>query len=88
MFHFTELEKLFFRSNFKQVTLKTKGIVIYHGKSNDGNNDYYEQKDKLTYSGLKMLQTIITEDFFLSGFTYFTDIHNSQYNRGSGRLSF
>ena len=41
-------------------------------------------KDKVTYNGLKMLETIITEAiFFLSGFT-FTNIHDSQDNQGKG----
>ena len=33
-----------------------------------------------------MLETIITEAFFLSGFT-FANTHDSQDNRGRGRLS-
>ena len=41
MFRFTELEKL--------GTLKTEGIVIYPGKSDGDNNDYYKQKDNVTY---------------------------------------
>ena len=40
-------------------------------------------KGKVTYTGLKMLETIITEAFFLSGFT-FTNIHNSQRTTGEG----
>ena len=45
---FTELEKLCFfleaRSNSKITLIKTKGIVIYHGNNNGGNNDYCEQR--------------------------------------------
>ena len=41
-------------------------------------------KVKVTYSGLKMLKTVITEvTFFLSGFS-FMNIHNSQNNREKG----
>ena len=44
MFHFTELEKLCFfleaRSNSKATPIKTKGIVIYRGNNNGGNNGY------------------------------------------------
>ena len=69
MFHFTELEKLFFfllktRSNSKITLIKTKGIVIYHGNNNGGNNDYREQKDKETCSSLKMLEAISVLVYF------------------------
>ena len=37
-------------------------------------------KDKVMHSGLKILETIITEAFFLSGFTL-TNIHDSQGNQ-------
>ena len=42
LFHFIEFKtKKFFeaRSN-SQITPITKGIVIYHGNNNGGNNDY------------------------------------------------
>ena len=48
MFPFTKLEKNFFfleaRSNSKITLIKTKGIVIYHGNNDDGNNDYCEKR--------------------------------------------
>ena len=47
------------------MTLKTKGIIM--------------RKGKVTYNGLKMLEIIITDALFLSGFT-FTSIHNSHDN--------
>ena len=47
MFHFAELEKLFFfleaRSNSKITLFKTKSVVIYHGNNNGGNNGYCRQ---------------------------------------------
>ena len=90
MFHFIELEKIFFleaRSNSKIITLiKTKALLAtYHGDNNSGDNDYCEQME-VTYNGLTMSEIIITETFFLSGFT-FTNIHDSQNNWGRGRLS-
>ena len=47
--HFTELEKLwgFFleaRSNSKITLIKTKFVVICHGKNNGGNNGYCGQR--------------------------------------------
>ena len=48
VFHFIKLEKLCFfleaRSNSKKIIIKTKGIVMYHGDSNGGNNGYCEQR--------------------------------------------
>ena len=47
MFHFTELEKLFFleaRSSSKMTLVKTKGVDMYHGSNNGGNNDSCEQR--------------------------------------------
>ena len=45
---FTELEKFCFfleaRSNFKITLIKTKDIVIYHGKNSGGNNGHCEQR--------------------------------------------
>ena len=45
---FTELEKVFFfleaRSNSKITLIKTKDIVIYHGKNSDGNNGHCEKR--------------------------------------------
>ena len=67
-----------------KILIKAKGIVIYHGNNNGGNNSYC---DKVTYRRLKILETIIIEAvFFLSEFT-FTSIHDSQNNWGRGRLS-
>ena len=38
MFHFTELKKLWV------LFIKTKGVVIYRGNNNGGNNGYCRQK--------------------------------------------
>ena len=44
----TEFEEFCFfleaRSNSKIRVIKTKGIVIYHGDNNGGNNDYCGQR--------------------------------------------
>ena len=44
-----------------KILIKAKGIVIYHGNNNGGNNSYC---DKVTYRRLKILETIIIEAFF------------------------
>ena len=56
------------RSNSKITLIKNKCIVIY-GKNNGGNIGYCVlEKFRVTYSGLKMLEIIITEaTFFLYG---------------------
>ena len=61
------------RSNSKVSLIKTK-CDTYHGKNNCGNNGYWLlwAKVSLTYSGLKVLEIIITEAnfFFLYGFSF------------------
>ena len=48
MFHFTELEKFCFfleaRSNCKITLIEPKGITMYHGNNNGGNNGYCGQR--------------------------------------------
>ena len=44
-------------------------------------------KVKVTYSGVKMLDTIIAEANFFSIWFFFTNIHDSQVKRGRGNLS-
>ena len=66
MFHFTALEKLwvfFLKPDLisKLHLLKPNCVVICHDINNVGNSGYCEQKVKVTYSGLKMSEIIITE---------------------------
>ena len=52
------------RSNSKITLVKTIRIAIYH----DNNNVNHGVKVEIIYSGLKMLETIITKPFFYLGF--------------------
>ena len=54
------------RSNSKITLVKTICIIICHG-NNNGNHELWV-KVKVIYSGLKMLETIITKPFFYLGF--------------------
>ena len=76
MFHFTELEKLWFfsRSNSKITLIKTKCFVIMVKPIMVKIMVVaivIVGKDKVTYRGLRILETIITEATFFSFWVFF-----------------
>ena len=75
--------------NSKFMPIKTKGVVIYNGNNNGGNNGYCGQRLRYNVQWSKVLETIITEAsfFFYLGFLSQTFTINRTTTGGRGRLS-